>query len=139
MELWGVLLGAAIAGLFAFVGHYYNRRTEHRQWLRGERQELYKRFITHYQHMDLLITESESRRWEMTDGLTEWPLFPSQEYILLCPKRTSDGILQTVNLIVLLRDDIAQGKPPERLARRRREARNIYEIAVRAMKQDLGT
>ena len=50
-DLPGVIVGAAVAGLFTLVGLLIQRTNEHRRWVRERRYEAYRAFLAAHRKM----------------------------------------------------------------------------------------
>lgn len=136
MELWGILLGGVIAGVAGLIGHILTRNTEHRQWLRGQRQEKYLEFISiyHARH-DVLIQyhvrglpKDFSERWQNYDGAG---------LLLVAPEAVALPVLRTIGALEGAQNILLKSGPEDDFHTILRTGHEHYRAALMGMKVDL--
>jgi hypothetical protein len=137
MELWGVLVGGLIAAVAGLIGLTYNRKTEHRQWLRGQRQEKYTEFLSIYEsRRKVLIEWSLLGEWSIEDS-RRWLEYDAAGLILVAPDAVSVPVVEAISSLEKAMATIYENKPRAEYEALFERARVNYRQTVRQMTKDL--
>ncbi|THJ67391.1 hypothetical protein E8P82_04600 [Arthrobacter echini] len=137
MELRGILLGGLIAGVAGLIGHLLTRNTEHRQWLRGQRQEKYSEFISIYHARSEVLIQYQARGVLPEDFSAKWQSYDGAGLLLVAPEAVALPVLKTVNALERAQNILLKSGPEEDFRSRMRTVNEHYRAALMGMRVDL--
>lgn len=137
-NLLGVLLGAVIAAVAGFIGLMLNKKTEHQQWLRNQKVEVYTALLRQA-HASSNSLDNYKMRGEQTakslEGITDTT---NARLLIIAPhsvRQEATLYLTTLNIA-----GQAQNIEDDELFRKWQASRSrSYSALESAIREDLGT